>query len=152
MLYCRMLWFTGWGAWNNVLYCWILRAFLRTFLSVTEQSNKHVGPRATHDETLVECCRQQGRGWRGGEDILLLPFSQLLCEFTYACLALYHPCMRWWENPVCPSGVMRRPSETGLLQSKNDVKPCSSTEVVHFPRPEVEKHVHGASHRFQGLV
>lgn len=48
---------------------------------------------------------------------------------------------------------MRRPSETGLLQNKNDdVKPCSSTKVVHFPGPEVENDVHGSSHRFQGLV
>lgn len=97
-------------------------------------------------------CPQQGRGWRVGEDVLLFPFSQLLCDFSYACRALYHPCVWWWENPVCPSSVVSRPSETGLLQSEHDVKPRSSTKVVHFPGPEVEKHAYGGSHRFQGLV
>lgn len=48
---------------------------------------------------------------------------------------------------------MRRPSETALLQNKNDdVKPCSSTKVGHFPGPEAENDVHDSSHRFQGLV
>ena len=73
-------------------------------------------------------------------------------EFTCACLALYHPCMWWWQNPVCPSSVTRSPSETGLLQGKNYVKPRSSTKTVYFPGREVEKHIHGGSHRFQGLV
>lgn len=60
--------------------------------------------------------------------------------------------MWWLENLVCPASVMRRLSGTGLLQSKNDMKPGRSTKVVHFPGPEVEKHVRPGSQGFHGLV